>query len=116
MYTLQTFVRVNWSYIAVLASQLLLSSVFLVATAASTAAAGLQVFKGSSLATMCGLDSDARQELGELRDFGTLEHRAPRMRVRLQRSGTGTALWLRRSDGGWRTPWQAERRDKIGWR
>lgn len=95
MYTPQTFVRVDWGYLAMLASQLLLSLIFFVATAVQTRTAGLHIFKGSPLATMCGLDTDARQQLGELRDFEDMERRAREAKVTLQWGGPGVSLTLK---------------------
>jgi len=86
-------VLVNWSCVAILASQLFLPLFFLIATALRMRAAGSQFSKGPSpLATTCDLDADVRQLLGELQDFEKLERRAQEMKVGLQRSNSGATL------------------------
>ncbi len=102
----QTFVSVSWGYVAMLAAQLLLTALFLAATVARTRASRLQILKGSSLATMCGLDRDARKALGGIYDPDTLDRAARDVRVRLERGSSGVALWLRRADGARPTTWQ----------
>ena len=89
-----------------LAAQLLLTLVFLVATMSSTRASGVQILKGSSLATMCGLDKSTRRHLGDINDLRRLEKRAEGVKVRLERGSSGAALWLAMEGGGRPVTWQ----------
>lgn len=54
----------------------------------------VQILKGSSLATLCGLDKASRKHLGGINDLETLNRRARDLSVRLERGSSGVALWL----------------------
>ena len=90
-----------------LAAQLALTLVFIVATIVSTRASGVQILKGSSLATMCGLDKNTRKYLGDINDLKKLGGRAEDVRVRMEKGSSGMALWLAmEKKSGWRETWQ----------
>lgn len=97
----QTFVHVRWEWLGMLASQLVLTAVFLAFTMLSTRRAHMQVIKCSSLATLCALDKTTRQHVGGINDLDSLEQKAKMLGVHLERNSSGVALWLgvRRSDG-----------------
>lgn len=105
----QTFVAVRWAWVVLLAGQLALSSVFLLAVVSQSRAARVQVLKSSALASLVALDGGARSYLGAggVYDFGAVEERAKGLKVRLVRGGSGVVLWLARwvgrgGDGGGR--------------
>ncbi len=72
-----------------LVAQLSLVMLFFVATVAQTYMSRMQVIKGSTLATMCALDSETRAALGDSKDPGGISRRAADMSVRLERGGGG---------------------------
>jgi hypothetical protein len=92
VFTPQVFVKVRWGWIALLASELVLTSLFLVATVAETFSARAPVLKGSSLPTLCILDKEARERLGSVSDIETLRREARRLRATLDVSGSGVVL------------------------
>lgn len=98
--TPQTFVSIHWSYIAMLAVQLGLTLFFLAAVITRTMATRVQVLKGSSLATLSGLDNESRSMLGGIQNSHNLKERATALRVRLERGLSGMALWLGRPANG----------------
>lgn len=92
----ETLVRIHWGWMAMIAAQLFLTSIFLAATIHYSSSSHLQILKGSSLATMCALDKDTRQLLGDINDFDKLKERASTVKVRLERRSSGIAIWLGR--------------------
>ncbi|KAB5566193.1 hypothetical protein GE09DRAFT_1284036 [Coniochaeta sp. 2T2.1] len=91
VYSPQTFVRIRWEYIGLLATQIGLTSCFLVAMVVVTSFSGTQQLKGSSLVTMTALSDDTRRHLVEKGDQeDQLKSRAERLTVRLQRDGNGS--------------------------
>ncbi|KAK0725856.1 hypothetical protein B0H67DRAFT_571729 [Lasiosphaeris hirsuta] len=90
----QAFVKIHWEWIAMLAAQLVLTTVFLVLTATATHRARMQVIKSSSLATLCALDKATRQHVGGINDLDSLNQKAKMLGVRLERGSSGVALWL----------------------
>ncbi|KAK3998126.1 hypothetical protein QBC44DRAFT_254497, partial [Cladorrhinum sp. PSN332] len=64
VFTPQSFVKVRWEWMAMLATQLVLTGVFLGITMGVTCRARLQVVKNSSLATLCALDEEIRRGAG----------------------------------------------------
>ncbi|KAK1757952.1 hypothetical protein QBC47DRAFT_294676 [Echria macrotheca] len=92
--TPQTFVRIHWEWTAMLASQLVLTTVFLTLTIVSTRRAQMQVIKCSSLATLCALDKKTRQHVGGINDLDSLEQKAKLLGVQLHRNSAGVALGL----------------------
>ncbi|KAH8904952.1 hypothetical protein BR93DRAFT_882125 [Coniochaeta sp. PMI_546] len=93
-YTPQAFVKVHWGWISVLSLQLGFTLVFLFLTILATGRKGMQVFKSSSLATLCALRPEVRNELGGMGGFERLRSRARRMRVRLERGDGGLVVGL----------------------
>ncbi|KXX79901.1 hypothetical protein MMYC01_203759 [Madurella mycetomatis] len=93
--TAQTFVRIHWEWIAMLSSQLVLTTVFLTLTMAATYRERMQVIKCSSLATLCALDETTRKNMGGIDDLGGLDQNARTMSVRLERGSSGSSLWLK---------------------
>jgi hypothetical protein len=59
-----------------LATQLFLTSLFLIAIVVETRLAHVQILKGSTLATMCALNGTARGSVGGISDFKALNERA----------------------------------------
>lgn len=93
-FTLQTYARVRWGWTTLLAAQLFLTSLFLVAIVIETRLARVQILKGSTLATMCALDGTARGSIGGISDFKVLNDAAQKLGVKLERGSAGTAIWL----------------------
>jgi hypothetical protein len=88
------YVQVIWPWLLFLVSELILAMVFLLATALMTRWAGMQVIKGSSLATMCALDDETRRHVGWIYDFEDMKERAEHTNVKLETAPSGAALWL----------------------
>ncbi|KAB5575307.1 hypothetical protein GE09DRAFT_1091628 [Coniochaeta sp. 2T2.1] len=93
-YTPQTYVRIRWGWITLLAAQLFLTSLFLIAIVVETHVARVQVLKDSTLATMCALDGPTREQLGGLGDFKAVRERARVLDIGVERGGSGTVAWL----------------------
>lgn len=66
-----------------LAAQLFLTSLFLVSVLIETWIARVQILKGSTLATMCALDSAARNAVGGIGQLAELDKRAKSLGVAL---------------------------------
>jgi hypothetical protein len=92
--TPQAFVEIHWEWLAMLASQLFLTAVFLILTMMVTHTERIQVIKGSSLAPFCAMDWATRQHLGGINDLDALDQKSKELRVRLERGSSGVALWL----------------------
>jgi hypothetical protein len=77
------FVRVDWAWMSFLASQIVLSMVFLLAVIVQTAGLGVDVVKSSELASLFALDS------GELQSSSlgpeTVENMSPGLRKKLDK-------------------------------
>ncbi|KAH7117406.1 hypothetical protein EDB81DRAFT_916196 [Dactylonectria macrodidyma] len=117
VFTPQAYVRIHWGWMAMLATQLLLTALFLAVTILTTHSAHLQVMKSSSLATVCGLDEASRKHLGGISDFETLNKRAKCLKISLERGGSGIPLWLgikKTRPENWQPPpaWRPEREDE----
>jgi hypothetical protein len=87
-------VQIHWSWIAMLAAQLVLTGFFLTAIMVETHSARMQILKSSTLATLCGLSKACRMQLGGIHDVSTLKKRAESLDVKLERGSSGVALWL----------------------
>ncbi|KAK4183932.1 hypothetical protein QBC35DRAFT_506964 [Podospora australis] len=86
VFTSTTFVKVHWEWIALLVAQLGLTAVFLVLTIVTTYVSQVQIIKSSSLATLCALDDDTRQNLGGVGDgIDELGRKAKKLEVHLER-------------------------------
>ena len=93
-YVPQTFVKVRWGWLAMLAAQLVSTGAFLAATAGITARARMQVVKSSSLAAVCALDEATRRKGAaaaghgdDVRDLRRLKAWAKGAGVRLDQRG-----------------------------
>ncbi|KAL2267264.1 hypothetical protein VTJ83DRAFT_4541 [Remersonia thermophila] len=91
----QSRIEIHWKWLAMLATQLVLTGVFLAVTVVVTRAERVQVLKGSSLAALCVLDRDARERLGGVDSLAGLGKRAKEVKLRLERDAGGR-VWLRR--------------------
>jgi len=111
--TAQTFVSIRWGFIAMLAAQLILATLFLVSTIVQTHLSHTQILKGSALATLCGLDGDTRKALGGMEDVKLLSVKARQLKVTLEKRVDGAALWLRMFRD--RTPWQYSPYGEATW-
>jgi hypothetical protein len=89
VYTPQARVRVHWGWICVLSVQLGCTFVFMGLTIWATGRKGVEVMKGSSLATLVALDAGVRGEMGGLGGFERLKQHATRVRVRLRQDSDG---------------------------
>lgn len=109
-YAPETYVSIRWPWLAFLASQVVLSGLFLAAVMAQTWWLGVRVLKSSALATLLAVTSEDKRNLererldriGDPRDMGRnaaqlagtmrLENRGWMLRVarRYQRSSGGT--------------------------
>ncbi len=96
----RTIIRVRWSWLALLATQLVLAIAFLIATAVATHSSGVQILKGSSLATLCVLDDATRDRLGKVEDVRELYRHARGLAVRLESDGTLRLVDTLRAEGG----------------
>ncbi len=77
-----------------LATQVVLTTLFLILTVTTTYRAQMQVLKCSSLATLCALDKETREQVGGIEDINVLKKRAKKIKVNLERGESGAALWL----------------------
>jgi hypothetical protein len=98
VFTPQAFVHIHWGWISLLSLQLGFASLFLLLTVLSTNKSRMQVLKGSSLATLCALRPDVREEMGGIGGFDRLRRKARRIKVRLERGEDGTGAWLAIAD------------------
>ncbi|KAK0644005.1 hypothetical protein B0T16DRAFT_333678 [Cercophora newfieldiana] len=96
VFTPQSFIKVHWAWVSMLAVQLLLTAVFLIFTVTKTYKLRMQVIKNSSLATLCALDETTRQQIGSFGDLDGITRKAKDLEVRLERDEKGVALWLGR--------------------
>lgn len=89
----QTCVRVNWAWIALPASLLLLAVVFLVLTIVRTRSKQAQVWKGSIFAVLfSGFDQEMRQAAGPVFTMEDMKAAASRATVRLEDTKEGFRL------------------------
>jgi hypothetical protein len=93
---MQTFIRVRWAWITMLATQLFLTSLFLISVVIETWIARARILKGSTLATMCALNPIARAAVGPhgADDLEELNKRAGKQRVMLNCTASGHELLL----------------------
>ncbi|KAK0725177.1 hypothetical protein B0H67DRAFT_123211 [Lasiosphaeris hirsuta] len=89
------FVAVQWGWLAFLASQIVLSAIFLAAIILWTRRERVPVLKTSALAAMAALDGQARMILGGVDDLAGLKERAANVHVKVEGGGgEGGFLWL----------------------
>ncbi|KAJ9148835.1 hypothetical protein NKR19_g5843 [Coniochaeta hoffmannii] len=106
VFTPQARVRVHWGWICVLSVQMGCTAVFLGLTIWATGRKGVEVVKGSSLATLVALEPGVREELGGVEGFKRMTEKVKGVRVSLVR-GEGGVVGLGRASGrdeeeGWR--------------
>ncbi|EGO55795.1 hypothetical protein NEUTE1DRAFT_86475 [Neurospora tetrasperma FGSC 2508] len=92
-----TLVRINWSWLAFLLVQVLLSAIFLTTIIVKTRMEGIQIFKTSALPGMTALDGQARSSLGGammgqggIMTSAALGERAKKTILKLERSSGAT--------------------------
>jgi hypothetical protein len=105
----QIYVKIHWGWIALLASQLFLTTLFLVGTIAETFTARAPILKGSLLPTLCILDKESRKRLGSVNDINKLNREARSLKVTLERQGSGIVL----RPGIQETEPKSSRRDRM---
>lgn len=93
------FIRVNWPWLTFLAAQILLTTIFLMATIIQTANLGVEVMKSSTIATLFAIDN---------RDGLQHEAVAPGLRRAVDKSVMGE---LQRREDGWSV---AVRNEEVG--
>ena len=91
-YSLESYVRVDWLWLALPATLVLLSLPFLIATIVQSSRAKIGPWKTSALATLKGLGNELRDELGALDAEATMERGAEARCARLKEG----------VNGGWR--------------
>jgi len=83
-----TVIVVQWPWLSLLATQLVLAIVFLVGTVVATHGSSVQIVKSSSIATLCVLDESAKSQLGPVGDLKELAANAGLVKVKLERQGS----------------------------
>ncbi|KAK4442118.1 hypothetical protein QBC34DRAFT_431891 [Podospora aff. communis PSN243] len=91
----RTIVRVRWAWFVLLAAQLVLTAGLVGAIIVTTWRSGLQNVKGSSMATLCVLDTNVRRDLGLVGDVRSQERMAADLTMKLR---LGDSLMLVRGD------------------
>lgn len=96
-YINQTYVRVQWGFVAVPVVAVALAAVFLGTVAWKTRTTRTRLWKTSALAMLFhGLDEDARERFEDLRGFAAKIREARGVKVRLSEEGGRTSLKLDR--------------------
>lgn len=91
----QTTVRVEWKWVGLLATQMLLALLFLTATVAQTKAAGVPIVKEDSLAILCGLSPEMRAlVLSEGARPGGLQDAAAKLKAKLEPDDSAIGMRL----------------------
>ena len=91
-YSLESYVRVDWLWLVLPATLVLLSFPFLIATIVQSSRAKIKPWKTSALATLQGLGNELRNELGALDAEATMERRAETRFARLKEGDNGWRL------------------------
>ena len=91
-YSLVSYVKVDWLWLMMPATLVLLSFPFLIATIVQNSQAKLKPWKTSTLATLQGLGIEVRNELGDLQSEATMEKGAETRFVRLEEFDNGWRL------------------------
>lgn len=93
----QTYVHVQWGFVAVPVAAVAMAALFLVTVMWKTRASGTRLWKTSALAMLFhGLDEDARERFEDLRGFAAKMKEARGVKVRLEEEGGRTSLRLDR--------------------
>ena len=90
--SLVTYVEVDWPWLVLPASLVLLSFAFLVVTILQSSRAKIMPWKTSTLATLKVLGAELRDELGALDAEATKEKRAEKISVHLEEDIYGWRL------------------------
>ncbi|KAK8070303.1 hypothetical protein PG994_006919 [Apiospora phragmitis] len=92
---LQTTVRVEWRWVGLLATQMLLALLFLAVTVAQTKATGVPIVKEDSLAILCGLSPETRAlVLSAGADAGGVQDAAAEVKVKLEPDDSAIGMRL----------------------
>ncbi|KAK7931155.1 hypothetical protein PG985_001867 [Apiospora marii] len=91
----QATVRVEWEWVGLLGTQMLLALIFLAMTVAQTRAAGVPIVKEDSLAILCGLSPEMRAlVLSEGAQHGGLQNAAAKLRAKLEPDDSAIGMRL----------------------
>lgn len=90
-YSLVSYVRVSWSWLVLPVTLVSLSLPFLIATIVQSSHAKIQPWKTSTLATLQGLGSELREELGPLV-----------AETRMKKGAEARFVKLEQGEDGWR--------------
>lgn len=91
----QATVRVEWKWVGLLGTQLLLALLFLAMTVAQTKAAGVPIAKEDSLAIPCGLSPEMRaMVLSEGARQGGLQGAAANLKAQLESDDSAIGMRL----------------------
>lgn len=90
-YSLVSYARVDWLWLVLPATLVLLSLPFLIATIVQSSQAQIKPWKTSALATLQGLGNELRNELGALDAEATMERGAETHFAQLKEGDSG---WL----------------------
>ncbi|KAK8054402.1 hypothetical protein PG996_013703 [Apiospora saccharicola] len=91
----QATVRVEWKWMGLLATQMLLALLFLAMTVAQTKAAGVPIVKEDSLAILCGLSPEMRALiLSEGAQPGGVQGAAAKLKAKLEPDGSAIGMRL----------------------
>ncbi|KAM0816194.1 hypothetical protein AB5N19_01995 [Seiridium cardinale] len=94
VYAQEQFVRIHWKWVVLIATQLVLASGFLFFVVLATKQARIQILKSSTLPVMIALNQKTKDELGGIHDVHTLQDKASKVNVKLERCVGGVGLWL----------------------
>ena len=83
----KVYIQIVWPWMLLPIASIILSLVFLVLTMSLTKRRKIPVLKSSLLATLLGLDTDTRRDLGGITSAAAMEKHAGRQNVRLESDG-----------------------------
>lgn len=83
--SLESYVAIHWAWLTLLAAQILVGTVFVVATVVATARGdeGLTILKNSPLATLSAFGADSRALVGGTETLGAMDRRARFLRAQM---------------------------------
>ena len=83
--SLESYVAIHWAWLTLLAAQILVGTVFVVATVVATARGedGPAILKNSPLATLSAFGADSRALVGATETLGAMDRRARSLQARL---------------------------------
>ena len=91
-YSVVSYVRVDWRWLVLPATLVLLSFPFLITTIVQSSQAKIKPWKTSALATLQGLGNELRNELGALDAEATMKRRAETRFAQLKEGDNGWRL------------------------